>query len=143
MNAMHCCRLMQHITEAVLNAFRPRAMLAAPSEEHASKHQDLHAAAVSKLSQDSSILQHHALSFLTDLLSVEPAMLQYLRAQSTWELAYGRCFFFWGCDAQSGNLESHQASWQSALCHVMLVTVGTHLLFPANAPWRAVLRLHV
>lgn len=99
---LHCCRLIEHVTETMLNAFKPVELLAPGAQEHASRHQDLHSAAVAKLSHDSFLLQHYTLNFLSDLLSAKPAVLQHLRAESVWELAYGRQFFFWGRVAHTG-----------------------------------------
>lgn len=93
---------MQNVTQAVLNAFKPIDLLASAAQKHALKHQDLHTAAVAKLGSNCFMLQHHMLSFVTDLLSAEPLTLQHLRAEALWELAYGHQLFFWGCSAHKG-----------------------------------------
>ena len=93
---------MKNVSQAVLDAFKPTVLLTPAVQEHTSRHADLHSAAVAKLGGHSFMLQHHMLTFVTDLLSAEPVTLEHLRAQSVWELAYGHQFFFWGCSPQSG-----------------------------------------
>lgn len=94
---------MKNVSQAVLDAFKPTVLLTPAAQEHTSRHADfLHSAAVAKLGEHSFMLQHHTLTFVTDLLSAEPVTLEHLRAQSMWELAYGHQFFFWGCLSQSG-----------------------------------------
>lgn len=93
---------MKNTSEAVLNAFKPVHLLPQAAQEHTASHQERHNAAALRLGTDSFILQHHTLSFVSELLTAEPASLQHLRAQALWEVAYGHQVFFWGTASAKG-----------------------------------------
>lgn len=87
-------RLMQQTTYAVLNAFHPSPAPVRPPGTPT--HQDeLHSTALIKLSQGTSILQHHTLKFVSSIFLAEPSTLEHIRAEGFWDLALGSAFFFW------------------------------------------------
>lgn len=94
-------RLMKQTATAVLNAFCPGPAPVHPQGNPsvptpAPTHQDeLHSTALIKLSQESCVLQHHTLKFVSSLFGAEPGALEHLKAEGLWELAYGHAFFFW------------------------------------------------